>query len=133
MTYMVMRALTLCAVLCAIHHASAEPEVRWDCAVHVDPRTQFASGAISLRVDSRRFLLTDRPLAACYVLPKSHYQMYEVPSNAITACIDGFGPSSEEFYVVRRARTLLVFHRIRNDSDTATPRYRIIKRISLPP
>jgi len=119
------------AVPCYAITPVREPEISWLCDVRVDKQTQHATGTISLRIGSQIAMLTKEPFAACYVIPTSRYSLFGIPAEAITACHDGFGPSSEEFYVVRRHDTLLVYRLSSSDATGQQPP-RLLKRIRYP-
>ena len=106
----------------------SEPQISWVCDVKMDRERGVATGTISLSVGSQLALITDRPLNECYVIPKSRYQLFGIPSDAVTACHHGFGPSSEELYVLRRSARLLVYRK--RESDERRPvKPRLLKRI----
>jgi len=92
-----------------------ESRISWVCDVKVDRERGVAKGTISLRVGPQLAVITDRPLNECYVIPQSKYQLFGIPSDAVTACHHGFGPSSEELYVLRRSAQLLVYRKRETD------------------
>ena len=115
--------------LTAIASEPTQLEIAWVCDVHMDRGRGFATGTIGLRVNSQVTVITDRPLNECYVIPRDRYQLFGIPSDAITACHHGFGPSSEELYVLHRAGQLLVYRK--RESDERRPeKPKIIKRIT---
>jgi hypothetical protein len=105
-----------------------EPRISWVCDVKVDRERGIAKGTISLRAGSQLAVITDRPLNECYVIPQSRYQLFGIPSDAVTACHHGFGPSSEELYVLRRSAQLLVYRK-RETDERRPEKPRLIKRI----
>ena len=119
------------AVPCYAITPAREPEISWLCDVRVDKKTQHATGTISLRIGSQIVMLTKQPFAPCYVIPTSRYSLFGIPAEAITACHDGFGPSSEEFYVVLRRDKLLVYRLSSSDATGPQPP-RLIKRFRYP-
>jgi hypothetical protein len=115
------------AVIAAAGQQS-DSQISWVCDVKMDRERGVATGTISLRVGSQLTLITDRPLNECYVIPECRYQLFGIPSDAITACSHGFGPSSEELYVLRRSARLLVYRK--RESDERRPeKPRLVKRI----
>ena len=103
-------------------------QISWVCDVQMDRTRGIARGTISLRVGSQLVLITDQPLNECYVIPQPKYQVFGIPSDAVTACYHGFGPSSEELYVLHRSAQLLVYRK--RESDERRPgKPRLIKRI----
>jgi len=105
-----------------------EPRISWVCDVKMDRERGVAKGMISLRVGSQLAVITDRPLNECYVIPQSKYQLFGIPSDAVTACHHGFGPNSEELYVLRRSAQLLVYRK-RETDERRPEKPRLIKRI----
>jgi hypothetical protein len=118
--------LVFAATAAAGQHGASQ--ISWVCHVQMDRTRGIASGTISLHVGSQLVLITDRPLNECYVIPQSKYQLFGIPSDAVTACHHGFGPSSEELYVLHRSAQLLVYRK--RESDERRPgKPRLIKRI----
>jgi hypothetical protein len=128
---MLVSPLRIILVVFAATAAAAqhdEPQISWVCDVKMDRERGVATGTISLRVGSQLAVITDQPLNECYVIPKSRYQLFGIPSDAVTACNHGFGPSSEELYVLRRSAHLLVYRK--RESDERRPeKPQLIKRI----
>jgi hypothetical protein len=106
----------------------SEPKISWVCNVKMDRERGVATATISLRVGSQLVKITDHPLNECYVIPQSRFQLFGIPSDAVTACNHGFGPSSEELYVLRRSAQLLVYRK-RESDDGSAEKPRLIKRI----
>jgi len=123
------RSIVLIAfVATATAAQSAQPQVSWVCDVKMDRERGLATGTISLRVGAQLTLITDRPLNDCYVIPRLRYHTFGIPSQAITACHHGFGPTSEELYVLP-GRGELLMYRKREADQRPSEKPRIIKHI----
>jgi hypothetical protein len=124
-----LRSIILVAfAVTALAGQRSEPQISWVCNVKMDRERGVATGTISLRVGSQLAEITDHPLNECYAIPQSRFQLFGIPSDAVTACHHGFGPSSEELYVLRRSAQLLVY--CKRESDERRPeKPRLIKRI----
>jgi hypothetical protein len=113
----------------AVAGQQMEPQISWVCDVKMNRDRGFATGTISLRVGSQLGVITDRPLSECYVIPQSKYQLFGIPSDAITACHHGFGPSSEALYVLRHSAQLLIYRK-RHADERSPGKPQLIKRIT---
>jgi hypothetical protein len=131
MPVVVRSVILLLFALKASASEAIQSNISWLCDVRMDHERGFATGTISLRVGSQVTLITDRPLNDCYVIPRVRYQVFGIPSDAVTACHHGFGPTSEELYVLHRSGQLLIY-RQRESDDRRPGKPRIIKRIRYP-
>ena len=117
---------------CAGARASREtaPQISWHCAF--DPE-HSRSGPISVVVNGRSFVLVRQGASACRILERSEYRAHDIPDQAISAAAGWFAGGGEEFYASLQRQTLLVYHRLVEETGPLHPRYRVIARIPLHP
>ena len=88
---------------------------------------------ISVAVDGRRFVLFRDAASGCRTLRSSEHPAHDVPDDAISAAAGWFAGYGEEFYAVLQDRTLLVYHRLLEETGPLHPPYRLIARIPIHP
>ena len=109
--------------------AGAKAEVTWLFDAREDgdgiPHTK-----VSLAVGDRRVFLEE--VAANFgVLERRDYKSHGVPAAALTACSGWWAGAGEDFYVVRRRGSLVVYSRTL-DEQARVPPYRRLKVIPSP-
>lgn len=109
--------------------AGAKGEVTWLFDAREDgdgiPHTK-----VSLAVGDRRVFL-EEAAAKFVVLERRDYKSHGVPAAALTACSGWWAGAGEDFYVVRRRGSLVVYSRTL-DEQTRIPPYRRLKVIPPP-
>jgi hypothetical protein len=97
--------------------AGAKGEVTWLFDAHEDgegiPHTK-----VSLVVGDRRVFL-EEVVAKFVVLERQDYKSHGVPDAALTACSGWWAGAGEDFYVVRRRRSLVVYSRTLDEQAPA--------------
>lgn len=105
------------------------PQISWHC--EFDPE-QSRGGPTSIIVDGQTFPLMSHGTSGCHTLPRSEYLAHDVPDDAISAAAGWFAGGGEEFYARLQGETLVVYHRLVEETGPEHPRYRRIARIPFP-
>lgn len=118
---------------CAAPHVQKSrsvPLVRWECHGRLDERSSDVVGWIGLRVGNRVIHLVKHPRSGCAPVDRSRYDSYDVPRDALTAAAGWYAGGGEQFYVVLRGSSLVVYHRT-EDEGVDIPPYTVLRRIPL--
>jgi hypothetical protein len=107
------------------------PLLRWEAHVAFRRHQTDFVGWIGLRVGDRTYRLIEHPRSSCGTLERWRYRGYGIPRDALAAAVGWYAGSGEQFYVVLRGSSLVVYHRTDEEGGDIPP-YRILTRIPLP-
>jgi hypothetical protein len=110
---------------------TALPLLRWEPHVAFTRHQTDLVGWIGLRVGDRSYRLIEHFRSSCGTLERSRYHWYGIPRDALTAAVGWYAGGGEQFYVVLRGSSLVVYHRTNEENGDISP-YRILTRIPLP-
>ena len=125
-----LSASVLSACVSSKSARESAPQISWHCKF--DPE-QSRGGPASIIVDGQSFPLMSHGTSGCRTLPRSEYLAHDVPDDAISAAAGWFAGGGEEFYASLESETLVVYHRLVEETGPERPRYRKIGRIPFPP
>ena len=104
-----LQVSALCACGGARPRQPASPRISWHC--EFDPENS-RGGPASILVDGRSFVMLRYGTSGCHILDPSEYRLHDVPDYAISAAAGWFAGGGEEFSAVVYGTTLVVYHRL---------------------